>query len=209
MKLQYNNAWEVFSIAFRKEHDHGKDFRYRSKQKEQAKTKTAFIINRLVSLVILPSLYEVHLGSYINIFITNDLKMFLVLTDQGKEFLENEKENGKDVYSDRSLYDLLEDHCCNGFELVAPEYCGSADCNLLLTHSCWGLEFSHETSWDYHDYYWHELIGSYDNEVGQDKVYSRKMVNGDYVWHDPNYMIRSQVQDLFDDGIIELELHLF
>lgn len=204
MDTQYENLYQVFSAAFRDETNHGKDFRYTAKQKDNAKIKTAFFMNRLVNTVLLPSFIEMHLGDYINIFITTELKMFLVLTNEGKEFLQEKIDQNKNIRNDQLLYKLLEDHRCNGFDMIPAEYCGMTDCNLILTHSNWGLEFSHKRDFDYKDRYWHELLGMDENSCN-----TRKMVTGDYIWHDPNYQIRSQVEDLFNDGIIELELHEF
>jgi hypothetical protein len=45
--------------------------------------------------------------------------------------------------------------------------------------------------------------------MDQEYYTTREMVTGDYIWYDGLYQIRSQVEDLYNDGMIELNLHLF
>lgn len=159
---------------------------------------TFIIINSLFPFVI----KEESLGYYTNIFITYDLEMYITLTKEGKQFLQDKINDGKNIDGDHFLYDLLEDHLCTDFELIPSEYCGLTSCNLILTHNAWGLEFSHPRNYEYN--YSEEIVG-----MDENSCYTKTMVSGDYIWHDPNYQVRSQVEDLFNDGIIELALHEF
>lgn len=180
------------------------------KEKNQALLRFSLIVAEMVGKLIPYTFIEVSLGRYVDLFFTADLKLYIVLNNEGKQFLKEQKKDGKDLRNDQLLDDLLEDHVCNGYALIPSDYCGMTSCNLILTHSNWGLEFSHDENWDYFEHYDHEWVGRWtDEDTRELKNYSRSMVEGDYIWYDELYQIRSQVEDFYNDGMIELDLHLF
>jgi hypothetical protein len=72
--------------------------------------------------------------SYIEIEKTED-GIKLVLTKEGREELEERRdEDGNyDKPTDSILYDLLEDHLCNGWEMVPPEDIGAMTSAPILS----------------------------------------------------------------------------
>ena len=175
------------------------------KERNQALLRFSLIVAEMVGKLIPYTFIEVSLGRYVDLFFTADLELYIVLNDEGKQFLKEEKKDDKDLRNDQLLDDLLEDHVCNGYALIPDAYCGMTSCNLILTHSNWGLELSHNRK-DYEsfDEFWREIISM------NEKYYTtRQMVQGDYIWYDELYQIRSQVEDLYNNGMIELDLHLF
>lgn len=175
------------------------------KERNQALLRFSLIVAEMIGKLIPYTFIEVSLGRYVDLFFTADLELYVVLNDEGKQFLKQEKKDGNDLRNDRLLDDLLEDHVCNGYTLIPSEYCGMTSCNFIFTHSNWGLELSHNRK-DYESFneFWREIIS-----MDQEYYTTRQMVTGDYIWHDGLYQIRSQVEDLYNDGMIELDLHLF
>ena len=72
--------------------------------------------------------------SYIEIEKTED-GIKLVLTKEGREELEERRdEDGNyDKPTDSILYDMLEDHLCNGWEMIAPEDIGAMTSAPILS----------------------------------------------------------------------------
>ncbi len=60
----------------------------------------------------------------------------LALTPEGREELQARVDDGQSIAADSTLYDLLDDHLCNGWDWVRPEEIGALTSAPILSDEC-------------------------------------------------------------------------
>lgn len=123
-------------------------------------------------------------GNYIDVYQDKDENLLMVLNDDGKEEIENYiEENPRNITNDDLLANLIEDLLGNGYTWINPEitWVGLTDCNLILT-DC--VRYNEEKDEEF-------------------------FLEGDYIWYDCDYAVRSQIERLYKNGYITLKKHVF
>ena len=89
----------------------------------------------------------------------------LTLTPEGREELQARVDAGQSIDTDTTLYDLLEDHLCNGWDWIRPEEIGALTSAPILSDECSRNDEGEITSIG--AVYWHERyqIESATNEL--------------------------------------------
>jgi hypothetical protein len=63
-------------------------------------------------------------------------RLRIVLTPNGRQELQRRLDNGDNIDAEATLYDLLEDHLCNGWEWILPEELGALTSAPILSDDC-------------------------------------------------------------------------